>query len=191
MIETFPPARYQDYGSNVAPAPELSSGPQIQVITVGSGGLSNLSFTAIPQTYSALEVSIAGRVTSGNFASAYMTINSDTTAANYDSSQDMYGSGATTTAAAISSTTSGMHVAYVVGPSSNANAVCQVRVLIPGYAQAVLHKAMQAQYGGWTTTRRNGTASGVWFSTAAITQLDFPAPSGSWAEGTVAVLTGR
>ena len=190
MIETFPPARYQDYGSNVAPAPELSSGPQIQVITVGSGGLSNLSFTAIPQTYSALEVSIAGRVTSGNFASAYMTINSDTTAANYDSSQDLYASGATTTSAAIASTTSGMHVAYVVGTSSNANAICELRVLIPGYASA-LHKAVQTQYNGWTNTRRSGTVGGVWLSTAAITQLDFPAPSGSWAEGTVAVLTGR
>ena len=192
MIETFPPARYQDYGSNVAPAPELSSGPQIQVITVGSGGQANLSFTAIPQTFSAIEVLIAGRMTgSVTFNSLYMTINGDTTAANYDSSQNSYASGSTTTAAAIAATTSGMHVGYVVGVNGNANAVSDLRVLIPGYAQSVLHKAVQAQYNGLANTRHSGIAGGVWLSTAAITQLDFPAPSGSWAEGTVAVLTGR
>ena len=192
MIETFPPASYQDYGSNVAPAPALSSGPQIQTITVGSGGQATLSFTAIPQTFSAIEVLIAGRVTgAANYLSMYMQINSDATAANYDSSQDSYSSGATTTAAAIASTTSGMHVGFAVGPNSNANAIAEVRILIPGYAGSVMHKAVQTQYNGWTNTRRSGTVGGVWLSAAAITQLDFPAPSGSWAEGTVAVLTGR
>ena len=130
------------------------------MITVGSGGLSNLSFTAIPQTYSALEVSIAGRVTSGNFASAYMTINSDTTAANYDSSQDLYASGAATNGCC-DCLDDEWHARCVRRRHKpNANAICELRVLIPGYASA-LHKAVQTQYNGWTNTRRSGTVGGV------------------------------
>ena len=166
-------------------------GGAIETIVVPASGRATLSFLAIPQAFSALEVLIAGCVTGAvTWADAFMTINGDATAGNYDSTQNSYSSGASMNNAAVSSTTSGMFVSYVPG-ANIANSVGQLRVTIPGYAQAVLRKAVQTQYGGFTNTRRDGIASGVWLSTAAITRLDFPSPSGNWAEGTVAVLSGR
>lgn len=198
-MSAVPNTRLVDADGNGTPAlirwmndAARGAGGVIQALTAGSGGQSTFTFAAIPQVFHALEVLIAGRVTgAANYLSMYMQINSDATAANYDSSQDLYSSDATTTSAAIASTTSGMHVGFAVGPSANANAISEVRILIPGYAGSVMHKAVHTQYNGWTNTRRSGIVGGVWLSAAAITQLDFPAPSGSWAEGTTAVLIGK
>lgn len=162
-----------------------------QVVCTGSQ--STITFSNIPQNYADLRIVFRGRDT-GSVTNTNMQIkfNSDATAGNYASIVYLAGSGTTAISGTAGADTKGNLVLASVGVSGNANAVMMGEVLIAAYAGA-FYKMVSGHassfYGAGPTTVVNWY-SGVWKSTAAITNIVLSASSTAFVDGTVATLYG-
>lgn len=142
---------------------------------VGSGGVSNIEFTSIPQTYTDLLVLYSLRESPANIiANTFFTINGTST--NY--SERML-RGLSGVAAGFSQSSSSIQWIYIPGSSATSNTFGNARVYIPNYTEATA-KSISID----VVTEDNSADSTVvinaalWNNTAAITSLKI-APSSS------------
>jgi hypothetical protein len=142
-------------------------------VTVPSGGLSSITFSAIPQTYTHLQIrfiSRDSRSVSGVNSPMEMQFNGDT--GNNYARHDIYGDGSSAGAEAAASTN-----AIWMNSSGNANASNMFGggvIDILDYTNANKNKTSRALSGG----DYNGAgflmlSSGVWMNTSPITSITF------------------
>jgi hypothetical protein len=141
----------------------------ISSVTAGTGGVSALTFSSIPSTYTDLCLKFSLRNADATVLS-HMQINGDT-AANY-SNRRLYGTGSGTGSNASSGT---YFQIYGGGNAStySANVFSNGEVYIPNYANTSYTKTISFD----SVTENNATEaysaidSGIWNSTAAITSI--------------------
>ena len=159
--------------------PDFGAYESIGTITVGSGGLSSVGFSGIPQTYKHLQLRIMDRNPSGEYISLRMTFNGDSSA--LYTSHELYGSGAAAGSTGTASTT--YLVPFLVAPAS-ATGVFGVGVCdILDYTNTNKFKTMRALTG----YDANGSGyvelvSGVWRDTTAISSLTIVPNAGTMAQ---------
>ena len=147
-------------------AASTSSYESIQTYTVGAGGVSNVTFSSIPSTYTHLQIRSLVLSSSTGSQDMKCQFNGDT-ATNY-STHYLYGSGATAFASASSS------IAYLnLGTGGQAATYPAVAVAdILDYANTNKYKTTKVLVG----SDANGSGyiwlnSGSWRSTSAITSI--------------------
>jgi len=159
--------------------------------TVGSGGVSSVTFSSIPATYTDLLVKLSGRCTTGTTRNLYMNLNSDT-GSNYPF-RFLYGNGSS--AGSSNSTSEGFSdvawVGYLGGSTITASTFGNVEIYIPNYAGAT-YKSISSDsvYENNATAAYASMHAAIWNSTSAITSLTLKANSGNLAEFSTATLYG-
>jgi len=152
--------------------------------TVGSGGAASIDFTSIPSTYTDLCIKLSLRLNDTQLNYGVMRINNATTNFTYRS---LEGSGST--AASYSGSVSNYGIPQV--SSYTSNTFSSHEVYIPNYAGST-NKSFSVE----AVTENNATAAymdlvaGLWSNTAAINQLTFYAPTGSFVQYSTAYLYG-
>lgn len=160
----------------------------------GTGASGVLTFSSIPQTFGEIYLRLYGRSTVvGTGADVLLTLNGNTTAANYDY---VYGRIAGTTPSGLENLGSNAYilVTQIPGASSPANLQGSGRFWIPEYANAASFKSLNGLGAGSfdlvTGDFRPSFWGGVVELTAAITSLALTLSTGNWATTSKAVLYG-
>ena len=160
-----------------------SSYASIATVTVGSGGASSISFTSIPSTYTHLQIRYLAQTNRSLIIDdAFITINGDTTGANYYSHQ-IQGSGSS--ASAFSSAGNGgggvgifWPYAFSATASGSYNYWAGGVIDVLDYANTNKNKTLRSLSG----SNANGAApsgypafvtlsSAAWFSTTAVSSI--------------------
>ena len=164
-------------------APVTSSYESISTVTVGSSGSSSISFTSIPSTYTHLQIRYLAQTNRSLIIDdAFITINSDTTGANYYSHQ-LTGNGSSVSASASAGNGGGGQGLFwpyaFLGTASGSYNYWGVGVIdILDYANTNKYKTLRSLNGG----DGNGAStsgyypsvnldSAVWNSTSAINAI--------------------
>ena len=156
-------------------------------ITVGSGGVSSVTFSSIPATYTDLIVKASTRSTdtSANFTAIGMQLNGNESSASW---KLLYGNG--------SGAYSGSNSGYAdTGFSSSANTTtntfANMEIYLPNYTSS--------NYKSWSvdsTTENNATEAiasmraGLWSNTAAITSIALSSRAGNFIQYSTFYLYG-
>lgn len=153
----------------------------ISTITVGSGGISTIDFSNIPQSYTDLEIRLSGRATSPYID---ITFNNNTGS---HSSRYFYGNG--------SSTGGGSQARFLGIESSTSNTAStfgSMSIYIPNYTSSN-YKSFSAE----SVQETNATAAemhyvaGTWSNTSNITSIQiYPESSGTFSQYSSATLYG-
>jgi hypothetical protein len=155
----------------------------IATTLVGSGGVNQITFNDIPQTYKHLQIRGIGRSTTGGSGAddLYMRINSDY-GANY-ANHSLYGDG---TSAGSSAATNGSYIrfaALLMRVSQTANLFGSAIIDILDYTNSNKNKTIRALVG----EDRNGAGqvqliSGLWINTTSISSITFYPEANSFAQ---------
>lgn len=166
---------------------------QIQKITT-TGSAGTIDFTGIPGTYNSLHLTFYGQLSSGVADTGlYVKFNNDGTAAHYGATQHLGGFTSSVSCATVPATTSGAHFFTITGTSISADASSMATADLHGYAGTAFNKVftvLDMRYGRPTQIMGVELTTGVWLSTAAITQLTITPASGTFTDGTTAILYG-
>jgi hypothetical protein len=138
----------------------------IATVNVGAGGVSSITFSSIPSTYTHLQIrALTGTATYWSNA-AYMYFNGDTTASNYNE-HALYGSGAT----ASSYYTSTNQSLFYLGKSTSGFDGAIIDIL--DYTNTSKYTVSRSLFGYDVNgaTGYIGLASGLWRNTAAVTSI--------------------
>ena len=166
LLETFAPTGSYD---------------ALATYTVGAGGIANIEFAGIPNTYSHLQIRALAKATTSGGASGLWFVNSDTTQSNYYS-HFLVGNGSSASAAAYNNPYSWSY--------SDAT--------FTGFVMDILDYASTSKYKTIRTLRgwdNNGSGnvsleSGLWKNTNAINTFKFQMDSGNLAQYTQISLYG-
>ena len=140
--------------------------------TVGSGGVSSVTFSSIPSTYTDLLVKISVRSNgSGNLDAGYMRFNGDTTSTY--TSKNLYGNSSSTFSTSSSATY--FYLPFAPESSATASTFSNSEMYIPNYTSSN-YKSISVDV---TSENNSATAdysdvqifAGLWPSTSAITSL--------------------
>jgi hypothetical protein len=150
--------------------------------TVGAGGIGELSFTNIPQTFTDLKIVISARIANAAAANTlYIGINGA-----YSSTTSRYLAGDGTS---VTSSISGSAlIGDVSANSATANTFGSVEVYIPNYRSSNFK-----QYISDSVSENNTTSAftemwaGLWSSTSAITALKFSASANMMQYSTITI----
>lgn len=138
---------------------------KIQSVTVGSGGVSNVEFTSIPQTYTDLIVKVSGRDGDNNFQMNMIFNNSSSATNTYAQAT---GTGA--------NAGSQSDMRFVVNASStDADTFGVMECYIADYTSSINPKpsgTLSASEGN-TVTAYMRTGSNTWPSASAVTSIKF------------------
>jgi hypothetical protein len=166
----------------------------IQTVTVGSGGVSSVTFSSIPGTYTHLQIRGIARTNTGGGSSTVgleMRFNSDT-GANYTSNHVLYGTGSSALAAASGTSMDLGSVVNSPQSSATANSFGVVVADILDYANTNKYKTVRG-LGGYDGNDTNGIVtfrSFAWMNTSAITSITFSASTRDIAQYSSLALYG-
>ena len=173
------------YGVGVTPS--TSSFESIATVTVGSGGASDITFSAIGSTYKHLQIRLTSKLSDQN--NIYMQVGNGSidTGSNY-AWHELYGDGSSAAAGAGSSQTF-TKVSYQASTGSNIMSVAVIDIL--DYGSTSKYKTIRSLTG----SDANGSGyvflrSGLWQSTSAINTIKLYGQSGSFNQYTSAALYG-
>ena len=168
---------------------DLTAYNSIATTTVGSGGVGTVTFSSIPATYKHLQIRIFARGTSssgGYPTSAYISINSDATDANF-TNHTLSGDGATVaTNTALNNRGNIFVTAGTNGSFSNTSTFTVSIIDFLNYADTNTYTTIRSLQGG--DFNGAGTVrmdSMYWKNTAAITSISFitdPTYLGNYAQ---------
>jgi hypothetical protein len=162
----------------------------ISTTTVGVGGASTITFSAIPSTFKHLQIRGISRTTTatGDGDPYHMQFNSDTannyawhTVQGYVGATSDVNAGATTT-------TSNMRIGYSAGANNSANMYESSITDILDYGNTSKYKTIRTLEGFDANNDGPGRYyaarmfSGLWQSTNAISNITITAPNGSFAQ---------
>jgi hypothetical protein len=145
--------------------------------TVGSGGVSSVTFSSIPSTYTDLVIKTSSRT---NRAATYdyykMKFNSSATGY---SDKSLYGTGSNSASEFNNATTYAFN--YIMDASTaTANTFSNVEFYIPNYASSDYKSySTNAIHEDNQTTAYIGLTAGLWSNTAAITSISFESGTGA------------
>jgi hypothetical protein len=158
----------------------------IQTVTVGASGATSVDFTSIPQGYTDLLILYSGRSTrSAGGDDLYIRFNGLSTNL---SSRDPYGNGTSATAFNDASIA---YVGYFTGDTATVSTFSNGSIYIPNYTASVAKSIS-----GDAVSENNATAAtqlfgtGLWNSSAPITQISIYALNGNWKQYSSASLYG-
>ena len=153
--------------------------------TVGSGGVSSVTFSSIPSTYTDLKVVMSLRTNSAaNYDNFTMSINSSTTSFTFI---QIYGSGS----AASSYAYTGGIIADIDAANNTVSTFSNLDIYIPNYTAA-----NNKSYSVDSVQENNATLAyaemlaGLWSNTSAITSLTFTSNNGSFVQYSTFYLYG-
>ncbi len=165
---------------------------QIGTVTLGSDNATLATFSSIPDSYNDLVLMLTARLDGTTARNIWIRFNGDSGSNytyQYDSSTNatLSGGGAVTQSKGL--------IGYVGSTTQNAAAFTSVEVRIPAYRGTTFQKAWLAT--AYQLTSADGVSeavqgkdSGRWKNTAAITQIDIVADSGSFKTGSYCSLYG-
>lgn len=167
-------------------------------IGVGAGGLqllgsvvlgataANISFTSIPNTYRMLKLYVCGRTQYATKDYLQVSINGDTTAANYPA---QYIQGANSTAnAGFTTGTLGFPLGECPGANAGTGYASSAEVTLPNYTSTTFYKNFMV-FNSSVNSPQNLVWGGQWLNTAAITSLTLTSYNGAvLSAGTLAYL---
>jgi len=171
------------YASQISGHLVTNNYSSIATTTVGSGGVSSITFSSIPSTYTHLQIRISAQTNRGTYGSdsVGMTFNGVTTGTSY-AFHELYGAGSSVAASAVSSTSTPYWDA--VGTSASGFFGAAIFDVLD-YANNNKNKTTRVLMG----TDNNGTVagftgiitlgSGLWQNTNAITSITFTPIYGS------------
>ena len=184
IIQSLANASAYGYRSFAAAVTDTGAYFPLQVVTVGSAGAADVTFTNIPSTYSHLQIRVFARGTETSD-----TVNVTTrvgngsidTNSNYAWHQ-LYGDGSSTGASA-GTTQSFMYMPQVATDLNSASIYGSVIIDILDYANTNKYKTLRG-FGGFDA---NGSGkvflrSGLWQSTSAINTVRLYPNSGNWKQ---------
>jgi hypothetical protein len=160
----------------------------ISSVTVGAGGSASMTFSAIPQTYTDLQLVISARSLGGGFnALLYLEVNADTSVSYADRNLQGNGSNAVSGTNALTQFLLGRHS----GASSTANSFGNATVLLPNYSGSA-NKTISCDS---VSEHNDPTAfqfivAGTFPKTTAITSLRIFDNGGGFAQHSTAYLYG-
>ena len=162
---------------------------QIGTTTVGAGGVSSITFSSIPSTYTHLQIRGIARLTSTS-NNVIFRPNNDSSTANY-TYHSIYGDGTTTTADGYVSGLSGAYSLYATSNNQSANIFATGIIDVLDYANTNKLKTFRSLQG----FDANGTglmfrSSAAWKITSAISSLTLVPEAGNFAEYTAFALYG-
>jgi len=154
-------------------------------VTVGSGGLSSITFSAIPQTYTHLQISGQFRDSSSNTGDAALWIQFNGDSGSNYAWHRLWGNGSSASAGASTSQTWGLLGVGTYG-GDTANAFGSTIADVLDYANTNKTKVARALTGDDTNGAGYiGLHSTLWNNTNAINQITLFPPSGyNFATGT-------
>jgi hypothetical protein len=136
--------------------------------TVGAGGVTTVTFSSIPQTYTDLLLKLSVRGDSNSYREIWINPNGSTT---NGTGKFLAGSGS----AASSGTSTRFEIAdWSTPPLATANTFGSAEAYIPNYTNTSINKSMSSD----AATENNATAAyaslqaALWSNTAAITSID-------------------
>jgi hypothetical protein len=156
---------------------------QIASTNVGSGGVSSINFSSIPQDYTHLQIRIMSRSTTASTLSwSGLRLNGDSNSDNYKGHQ-LYGDGSSAVSDAFGSAS---HLAsFLTTGSSSTSGIFGVAIIdILDYNNTNKYKTIKVKQGN----DQNGSGyiifhSGIWLSTSSITSmLFFDTNGGNYAQ---------
>lgn len=154
---------------------------KLETVTVGAGGVSSISFTSIPQTYTDLVIKLSSRS-----SNPYIDINFNGLATNFSS---LYGYG---NGSSVGGGTQAKFLGVGSSTSNTANTFGNLEVIIANYvsSQYKSYSAYSAQETNAASAEMH-TVAGLWSNTAAITSIQiYPEGSGTFSQYTTATLYG-
>ena len=156
--------------------------------TVGSGGVSAVSFLAIPQNYTDLIIKVSSRDNAaGTQNNLYVTFNGSTSGY---SDKIVYGNGASALSAQNTSFTSFVF-AYSVSAQATANTFSSNEIYIPNYTSANFKLASFDAVSENNATGVLTTLSvGIWANTAPISSITFTPSSATLQQHSTFTLYG-
>jgi hypothetical protein len=164
------------YGVGVTPS--TTAYESISTTTVGAGGVSSVTFSSIPSTYTHLQIRWFSKNTSADY-SIRGQFNSDT-AANY-SYHGLYGTGAT---AGAYSGVSQTYMAFGQNADTSTSVFATGIIDILDYANTNKYKTTRV-LSGWNSNSTTGTIqldSSSWRSTSAVNTIYLTSSVGNFAQ---------
>lgn len=160
----------------------------------GTGASGVLTFSSIPATFGVLHLVYYGRSTvSSTIANVLMTINGNTTAADYDYEYGQAAASAVTTSENLGAVAN-IAAGPVPGANSPSNLHASALLWLPEYAQASGMKTAHGVHGGQfdltTGNFRPQFMSAVFEPTGAISSIALALSSGNWTTTSKARLYG-
>lgn len=144
----------------------------ISSYNVGSGGVSSIDFTSIPNTYKDLKLFLSLRMTQAAIEGA-LTLRFNGSTTSY-SDKEITGNGSSVGQATRGVTGSGLYIQNTSGDSSTINTFGSHIIYIPNYLSSnnklVSVEAASENNG---TTAYTGFLAGMWENSAAINQITF------------------
>lgn len=157
----------------------------IGTIRVGSGGISTITFSNIPQEYKHLQIRGIARNTDSGQTLRYSTGQFNGVSSASYANQYLVGSGSATAGSSSYVSTSGIYIDYIPAGLAAASIFNGFIVDILDYSSALKNKTTKALIG----VDLNGSgamlfASGMFINTSAITSFSITPLTGNWAQYT-------
>jgi hypothetical protein len=153
-------------------APSTNSYESIATVTVGAGGATDVTFSAIPSTYTHLQIRAIGRTTTAGVSdnAVHIRFNSDS-GANY-SYHGLFGDGSSAFAYAVASNTSGQ-ISQLPTAGRTGSVFAGSVTDILDYANTSKNKTVRSLCGNNTNDTNGlvGLISSSWYSTTAINSI--------------------
>jgi len=148
----------------------------IEAKTVGAGGLSSVSFTAIPQTYTDLKVLVSARTTyAQGYEQVWLSLNGNTSNLAMIYLLGTGGAGTVPT-----STVFPRFVGHANGATSTANTFHNAEIYFPNYTSNKLKSySVDSVQEDNTSLALNSFTAGLWSDTAAINTITFTTETSS------------
>ena len=143
--------------------------------TVGSGGISSVTFSSIPSTYTDLKLVCSSRTTLATVTDNYLNMNFNGDSGSNYSVRAVYGNGATAQSNSFSAQTNG-YVYQDEAAGATANTFSNIEVYITNYAGSTAKSysndgVAESNTANATGSRWDALQAGLWSGTAAITSL--------------------
>ena len=160
---------------------------------VTSGSQATIEFSTISGSFKNARITLQARdtATGSTDLACHLKINSDATAGNYTSAQNIVGTSTTISAALQASSTAGGVCCEIPGSSGNANAFGLAVIDIPNYSGTTFQKGVMEssyEYEGSGPTLFRIFRAFTWKNTSAITDLILTAGGTAFVDGSTATL---
>lgn len=177
-------------------SPQIGQGDFVKIAQITTtGSQATVDFQNIPSNYSSIEIEWISRDTQGgtSVVGFDVTLNNDTTAANYTSVFRIGSQNAAAVVSNIASSTKGVQVGAHPQDGNTAGMAGTGKLLIVGYASTTWHKRILSNFGNDDATANGltGQHTARWKSASAVNRVTFNTEGTAFKDGSIFTLYGR